>query len=1088
MPRDSLFVWVTLTLFFVAVVAVVVMVRPLVPSLARASAPFSAAHSPVSAANLAGSAVAAGAVPAGYAPPWDVFTGEQFLSVEPTSSAGSIKVVFDRPGALVYRTFYVSHGGEWEPHNFSGSLWSRDHATQSVEIDDTFDDEEGVLIYTCKRNRKARDGWDCGCRSTDDPVCRAFAVQTFKPAPTNPAVCEPFITCVAPAPGFPASATALPFKDVPPTGWTAGFYPSIMTARALGITVGFGDNKFNPAGPTSRGAAAVFLMKAFSLPPGMSSAPSFADVPVDNPFFAAVESVHAAGLMNGYGDTFGVDDPLTRAQLAVVVAKAMGLDTSGYDDVQTFSDVLPTGPGSWAHGFIEALHDAGLIVGYPDGTYRPTQPVTRAQALSVIMKGAFGFKSCENCDKLSYECDTHGLTLTPVDECVAESGKIKPIIPVLVLSYLPLKEDGSLDLTQTGDWQDPNADHLRQHIATLTTQTITALEEGSAYKGYKTNNQPYLKYTVLKNVEFPRQIRRSVEFAPFPDHLTELSDIDICDWVENRGVKEVWIWMTHLDKEGEENDLVPIESNMAGPNGDISNSARAPDLPVCAKTYTVYDYNYGRGVSESVEDHTHQIEAVLNWVDGRDETPPEQWNSLLFWGKFVGSDVSGHIIKPGCGWTHYPPNGQQAYDWFNTSPVISDCVNWHPDGNVDWQTLSCYDWSSTGASDDPCHNSAEPLEDAATRFKIWWMQNIPGEGNSLCYQGKRLRNWLEFIADFDKALAKGKSLVSAEACGMTGDDFCYDNDGDGYNRSANPACGPQDCNDADATIHPGATEQCGDGVDQDCDGADEQCGDWQLVWHDEFDGSGPIDPERWGFVIGTNPYWGDGLQYYTNRTENARRENGHLVIESHKEQYDGYNYTSARISTRNRAYWRYGRVELRAKLPAGIGMKSAIWMMPQFQTYGNHGWPDNGEIDIMENVGWKPTTIFSTVHRKPRSANERVWSVQGRATATDPENNWHTYWLEWTPENMTLGVDDQTTLFLVNDGQGWEHWPFDQPFYLILSHPVADSWSTKKHTFPFDDSILPKQFLIDYVRVYQECGEDADCPVGMTCNGACVSV
>ena len=100
---------------------------------------------------------------------------------------------------------------------------------------------------------------------------------------------------------------------------------------------------------------------------------------------------------------------------------------------------------------------------------------------------------------------------------------------------------------------------------------------------------------------------------------------------------------------------------MSGPFGDISNSDRDPkDLPVLSKTYTVYHYNYQRGASEAVEDHIHQIEAVLNFVDGRDRTPPEQWPSLLFWGKFVGSDRTNKIVHPGCGWAHYPPNAESG--------------------------------------------------------------------------------------------------------------------------------------------------------------------------------------------------------------------------------------------------------------------------------------------------------------------------------------------------------------------------------------------------------------------------------------------
>lgn len=118
-----------------------------------------------------------------------------------------------------------------------------------------------------------------------------------------------------------------------------------------------------------------------------------------------------------------------------------------------------------------------------------------------------------------------------------------------------------------------------------------------------------------------------------------MNNLDVCDYVENQEVKEVWKWMYHT------NAIAPIESNMSGPFGDISNSYRQDDLPMCGKTYTVYNYNYGRTVSEATENHMHQIEHILNYIDGRDVTPSNQWDELLFWGNFVGSDYSHSIHK-----------------------------------------------------------------------------------------------------------------------------------------------------------------------------------------------------------------------------------------------------------------------------------------------------------------------------------------------------------------------------------------------------------------------------------------------------------
>ena len=185
------------------------------------------------------------------------------------------------------------------------------------------------------------------------------------------------------------------------------------------------------------------------------------------------------------------------------------------------------------------------------------------------------------------------------------------------------------------------------------------------------------------------------------------------------------------------------ESNMSGPFGEISNSNRDPkDLPVLGKTYTVYHYNYGRGTSEAIEDHIHQIEAVLNFVDGRDRTPPEQWPSLLFWGKFVGSDQSHKIVRPSCGWAHYPPNAERDYDWANKRFVETDIEDWKPDGSGKKQRINCDRWDGD-----------------SLKWFVYWMQNIPGAGNGLSFNRKALKNWWVFIGDFDGAMKRKMTLV-----------------------------------------------------------------------------------------------------------------------------------------------------------------------------------------------------------------------------------------------------------------------------------------------------------------------------------------
>lgn len=312
-------------------------------------------------------------------------------------------------------------------------------------------------------------------------------------------------------------------------------------------------------------------------------------------------------------------------------------------------------------------------------------------------------------------------------------------VPVLVIRYFPVKGD-LVDRAVTGDWGAPLAE-TRAKTERLTREVIAALEEGSRYHGYSNPAaRPSLDYGVVETLEFleplPTRPRTGPE-APLTDYAAIMQRVGIRDWVEAKGVREVWLWGYH-------GGVVGLwESNLAGPFGDISNSNRDPnDLPVLSRTYTVYHYNYQRGTSEAVEDHMHQIEAVLNWVDGRDRTPPEQWSRLLFWGRFVGSDRSHRIVRPGCGWAHYPPNAERDYDWANPRYVETDLEDWRPDGSGQKRSLNCERWQGNSLA-----------------WFVTWMQSLPGADNGLRDGDRPLTNWWTFIGDFDGAVRAGLTLT-----------------------------------------------------------------------------------------------------------------------------------------------------------------------------------------------------------------------------------------------------------------------------------------------------------------------------------------
>jgi len=241
---------------------------------------------------------------------------------------------------------------------------------------------------------------------------------------------------------------------------------------------------------------------------------------------------------------------------------------------------------------------------------------------------------------------------------------------------------------------------------------------------------------------------------------------------------------------------------------------------------------------------------------------------------------------------------------------------------------------------------------------------------------------------------------------------------------------------------------------------------YRLVWNDEFNGN-TLNPEKWEYEVNGNGGGNQELQYYTARDTNSFIQSGHLVIRVLKEQYTGPDgtreYTSARIRTKNRGDWTYGRFEIRAQLPGGRGTWPAIWMLPTEWTYGNGGWPDNGEIDIMEHVGYNPGVIHGTVHTDVY--NHTLGTQKGAAIAvTDAMAAFHTYAIDWDEDEIRFYVDETLYFTFENEGTGWAAWPFDKSFHLILNIAIGGTWGGAQGV---DDSIFPQQMEVDYVRVYE---------------------
>ena len=253
-------------------------------------------------------------------------------------------------------------------------------------------------------------------------------------------------------------------------------------------------------------------------------------------------------------------------------------------------------------------------------------------------------------------------------------------------------------------------------------------------------------------------------------------------------------------------------------------------------------------------------------------------------------------------------------------------------------------------------------------------------------------------------------------------------------------------------------------------------GDWRLVWSDEFNGTGLPDPAQWTYEEGF--IRNNELQFYTKaRQENVRRENGLLIIEARKERFDnpfhreGSNrrgerkntadYTSASLTTEGKASWSHGRIEVRAKLPAGRGTWPAIWLLGT--GYRTAGWPKCGEIDIMEHVGHDPGIVHANIHTQAYNHVQRT-NKGDKITVDQPSRSFHTYSVEWSNEQMDFFAGDKKYFSFKNEKTGVDVWPFDKPHYLILNIAIGGSWGGQKGV---DDSIFPQRMEIDYVRVYQ---------------------
>lgn len=257
------------------------------------------------------------------------------------------------------------------------------------------------------------------------------------------------------------------------------------------------------------------------------------------------------------------------------------------------------------------------------------------------------------------------------------------------------------------------------------------------------------------------------------------------------------------------------------------------------------------------------------------------------------------------------------------------------------------------------------------------------------------------------------------------------------------------------------------------DKAQLQAKQWILVWSDEFNApnESPVDSTKWGFDIGAERWGNQELEYYTDRPQNSRIENGNLVIEARAEKYKGAadvmkDYTSARIKTVGKFSRTYGRFEARIKIPYGQGLWPAFWMLGV--DIDKVGWPACGEIDIMENIGKEPSVNHGSIHGPAYTGEDGIEAHTSLSGGRKLSDDFHVYAVEWVRDEVRFYLDDQLyatqTRASLKPGQKWV---FDHPFFLLLNVAVGGDWPGS----PDAATVFPQAMLVDYVRVYARPAE-----------------
>jgi uncharacterized protein (TIGR03437 family) len=346
-------------------------------------------------------------------------------------------------------------------------------------------------------------------------------------------------------------------------------------------------------------------------------------------------------------------------------------------------------------------------------------------------------------------------------------------VPVIILRFLPTADGETIDPAHSPEMRGQRISDVIGNVERFDRRIKFMLEEGSRFRGYKdATSPPALGYRVVQYITVYEAHPPSKKFsikggkpAYFVDYEAVFNRFDIPRLINERGVKEVWVWENNVEAGGPGYDpsinrpeflRTGWESNMSSPIGDISNSDQDnSDLPIYNRTYVVYGQNLTRTQAEAVHNHGHQLEAMLSYANKR-----QDGNTDLFWRLFARPVTPGATPQARCGNTHFPPNATADYQYDNTTFVASDIIDWNPLGGPTTMVNS----ATWGSVPYPWPGGQSPTQEVESKWYIFWMQSMPGRNNVIPYQNNRMTNWWHFTADWDAAMKAGIGLYEPGTC------------------------------------------------------------------------------------------------------------------------------------------------------------------------------------------------------------------------------------------------------------------------------------------------------------------------------------